>query len=67
MENRVERFFAKDVARQSGLNAVTIRRLADEGKIPSGIDYNGWRVFNEESVKIAKHLAFGGLADSSQK
>jgi DNA-binding transcriptional MerR regulator len=63
MGQHVERFFAKDVAKQCGLNAITIRRLADAGKIPSGVDYNGWRVFNERSVEIAKRLAFGELAN----
>lgn len=63
MSKQVQRFFAKDVAVQCGLNAVTIRRLADAGKIPAGVDYNGWRVFTAESVKVAKRLALGKLAN----
>ena len=42
---------------------MTVRRLADEGKIPSGSDYNGWRVFTKHSVEVAKKLAFGELAN----
>jgi len=53
MKKKVERILVKDVAQQCGLNAVTVRKLADEGKIPSGLDYNGWRVFSEHSVEVA--------------
>lgn len=66
MGQNVERLFAKDVAKRCGLNAVTVRRLADEGRIPSGVDYNGWRVFDEHSIKVAKRLAFGELADVAE-
>lgn len=57
------RLFAADVAKEARLAPNTIRRLADEGKIPSGTDYRGWRVFNKESIKVAKQLAWGKLAN----
>jgi len=61
-----KRLFARDVAKRCGLNAVTIRRLARAGKIPSGVDYNGWRVFDENSVEVAKRLAWGELANVAE-
>lgn len=57
------RLFAADVAKEAKLAPNTVRRLADEGKIPSGVDYNGWRVFDKHSVEVAKRLAFGQLAN----
>jgi DNA-binding transcriptional MerR regulator len=66
MYQNVERFFAKDVAKQCGLNAVTVRRLADAGKIPSSMDYNGWRVFTKQSVEVAKQLVLGELANFAE-
>lgn len=63
---KVRRYFAKDVADKTGLNAQTVRNLADQNLIPSGKDYRGWRVFNEESIKVAKRLAFGELANVAE-
>ena len=55
------RLTVKDVARQSGLCVTTVRKHADSGRIPYRRDLNGWRVFNEQSIDIAKILA--GTAD----
>ena len=53
----VKRYTVKDVAEQSGFSKDTIRRHADEGRIPCTRDINQWRVFSERSIKVAKKLA----------
>ena len=47
----------KDIARMTGVNRVTIRRMADQGLLESVRDYNGWRIFpnpveTAEKVKL---------------
>lgn len=51
------RYTVKDIAEKSGFSKDTIRRHADEGRIPCARDYNQWRVFNEQSIEVAKKLA----------
>lgn len=51
------RFTVKDVSKQSGFCPDTIRKHANEGRIPCTRDINGWRVFTEKSIKIARELA----------
>jgi len=57
------RYTVKDIAKESGFSKDTIRKHADAGQIPCARDINQWRVFNENSIKIAKRLAFGELAN----
>lgn len=57
------RYTVKDIAKESSFSKDTIRKHADSGQIPCARDINQWRVFNENSIKIAKRLAFGELAN----
>ena len=46
-----DRHYAADIARLAGCHPKTIRKLADQGLIPSQKDYKGWRLFaNPEQV-----------------
>lgn len=51
------RFTVREVAKQSGFCPDTIRKHADEGRIPCTRDLNNWRVFSEQAIEIAKELA----------
>lgn len=51
------RLTVTDIVRESGLCPDTVRKYADRGRIPNKRDANGWRIFNEDSVNIAKALA----------
>lgn len=51
------RFTVKDIAKQCGLCPDTVRKHADEGRIPYRRDVNGWRIFTEESIDRARQLA----------
>jgi hypothetical protein len=39
------------------MSAATLRKHSDAGRIPSTRDANGWRVFDETSVEMARKLA----------
>jgi len=51
------RFTVKDVSKQSGLCPDTIRKHANQGRLPCTRDINGWRIFTEKSIQIARELA----------
>ena len=53
----MRRYTVKDIAEQSGFSKDTIRRHADEGRIPCSRDVNQWRVFNERSIEVAQKLS----------
>jgi DNA-binding transcriptional MerR regulator len=53
----MERLTAIDVARASGLSVQMVRRLTDRGMIPCQKDYNNWRIYSSESIKVARRLA----------
>ena len=61
----MKRYTVKDIAEQSGFSKDTIRRHADEGRIPCLRDINQWRVFNEKSIDVAKILAGTSVLASS--
>lgn len=41
----VQRITVETIAKKTGLCKPTIRKLADEGRIPCNRDMNGWRIF----------------------
>ena len=51
------RLTVKKLAEATGFCKDTIRKHTDAGHIPCTKDINGWRVFNEKSLEIAKKLA----------
>ncbi len=51
------RYTVKDIAKESGFSKDTIRKHADEGRIPCARERNQWRIFNEKSIETAKELA----------
>lgn len=51
------RFTVGEAARLSGLCANTIRRLADDGKIPCQRDYNDYRIFTPEGIEQLRRMA----------
>ena len=56
MTGTKKRLFVVDISRESKLAPRIVRRLADEGRISSHRDSNGWRVFTDKSVNEAKRL-----------
>ena len=58
------RLTIKDISEASGFCRDTVRKYADTGAIPFQKDVNGWRIFDERSVEIAKKLA-GTRQDST--
>jgi DNA-binding transcriptional MerR regulator len=46
-----------DVAKASKLSVTMVRRLTDRGMIPCQKDYNNWRIYSSESIKVARRLA----------
>ena len=51
------RLTIKDIIKETGYCADTIRKYADSGKIPHGRTEGGWRVFSEKSIEAARELA----------
>lgn len=51
------RLMMKDLVEKSGFCRDTVKRLADSGVLPHQRDLNGWRVFSQEALEIAKELA----------
>lgn len=51
------RLTVTDIVRESGLCPDTVRKYADKGRIPNQRDANGWRIFTEESINVARKLA----------
>ncbi len=58
----MRRFTVTDLVRESGLSSATVRKYADSGKIPVQRDTNGWRIFDERSIDVARGLA--GVANN---
>ncbi|MBC8234182.1 MerR family transcriptional regulator [bacterium] len=53
----MERLTVTKLSQISGLCTKTIQKYADMGKLPHRRDTNNWRIFDAESVEIARRLA----------
>ena len=53
------------MVKATGLCPQTIRKYADAGYIPVTRDVNGWRIFDENSIEVARQLA--GIPRRSDK
>ena len=61
-----DRHYAADIARLAGCHPKTIRKLADQGLIPSQKDYKGWRLFaNPEQVSSLVQQLLTGQCQTS--
>lgn len=51
------RYTVSEAAKLCGLHENTIRRLADDSKIPCQRDYNNYRIFTLEAIEQLRQMA----------
>lgn len=55
------RYRISEAARLCGLHVNTLRRLADEQRVPCQRDYNGHRVFSSKAIEQLRQMS--GIPD----